>query len=515
MTIKLAGRQDKQKLDFAARNVYTLPNEEYRVTTSSAKDGNYILEVKTFRMIEPIIKFVVSEDMLTAKLSLYPGINVEKKISLQQITFMLTEKHKVSIGCIDNEAIEEALKSLNDGYIIEDVTVCKGTPPINGRNAVIEYFFERPSVKPKLLPNGRVDYKEFTKFVFVQKDQLIIKRSPATKGKPGRDITGNTIKPVEGKDRNVEVVDGVYANLEKTEFRSKYNGHIILSGDTITVLPLLQVDGDVDMRIGNVRFEGTIHITGNIQSGFIIEADDIVVDGIVENAELKARNTIVIRRGIKGTISKGFVKAGGNISIGYCENARISSGGELSIEKYCYNSLIEANSIEALGKDAVISGGTIKAFSTIRVSKIGSKSSGKMEVSLGYSPLLQAKAEKVKVEITQLSESISRISEALSKINISDPKIQNNPKVKMLLDSAEAFKRRLPLLEKKYNDLTSKSVCEAPKIIVEDIIYPGVELNILGVSRIIKSEMTRTEFFYNEYSRDIINKPIQHNVNNE
>ena len=309
-------------------------------------------------------------------------------------------------------------------------------------------------------------------------------------------------------DRQVEVVDGVYANLEKTEFRSKYNGHIILSGDTITVLPLLQIDGDVDMRIGNIRFEGTIHITGNVQSGFIIEADDIIVDGIVENAELKARNTIVIRRGIKGIISKGFVKAGGNVSIGYGENARISTGGELSIEKYCYNSTIEANSIIANGKDTIINGGEIKAFSTIKVSKIGSKSSGRMEVALGYSPLLQAKAEKVKVEITQLSDSISRISEALSKLNISDPKIQNNPKVKMLIDSADAFKRRLQLLEKKYNDLNSKSVCDAPRITVEDTIYPGVELKILGVSRIIKSEMTRVEFTYNEYAREIVNKPI-------
>ena len=99
-------------------------------------------------------------------------------------------------------------------------------------------------------------------------------------------------------------------------------------------MPRLQIDGDVDMRIGNIRVEGNIHITGNVQSGFIIEADDIIVDGIVENAELKARNTIVIRRGIKGIISKGFVKAGGNVYIGYGENARILKGGELSIEKY-------------------------------------------------------------------------------------------------------------------------------------------------------------------------------------
>ena len=31
MTIRIAGEQDKHQLDFAARNIYTLPNDEYRV----------------------------------------------------------------------------------------------------------------------------------------------------------------------------------------------------------------------------------------------------------------------------------------------------------------------------------------------------------------------------------------------------------------------------------------------------------------------------------------------------
>ena len=79
----------------------------------------------------------------------------------------------------------------------------------------------------------------------------------------------------------------------------------------------------------------------------------------------------------------------------------------------------------------------------------------------------------------------------------------------MLLDNSDAFKRRLPLLEKKYNELMRKSVCDTPKIIVENIIYPGVELNMLNITRKIKSEMSHVEFTYNELSREITNKPIQ------
>ncbi len=509
MTIRIAGEQDKYKLDFAARNIYTLPNEEYRVLPSLSKDGDYILEVKTIRMIEPIIRVTLAEDMLTALISFYPGINTDKKIKYQDVVLQLTEKHKISPGYIKDKALKDAVELLNDGFIVENVLICQGTPPVQGKDANIEFLFERPNIKPKLLPNGKVDYKEFIKFILVDKDQLIIKRTPPDKGKDGRDICGNVIKAVEGVDKSIEVVEGVYSNLEKTEYRAKYNGHIILSGNTISVLPMLQINGDVDMRIGNLRFEGTIQVTGNVQSGFIIEGDDIIVEGIVENAELKARNSIVIKRGVKGVINKGSIKAGGNISVGYCENANISAGGELSIDKYCFNSDIEAAQMSAVGKDAIISGGELRIFSKLHVANLGSKNSGKMEISLGYSPLLQNKAEKVRVEINQLSESLEKINDVLSKLNIKDPKIQNNPKVKILLDSSDAFKRRLPLLEKKYNELMRKSVCDAPKITVENIVYPGVELKMLNITRKIKSEMSRVEFTYNELSREIINKPIQ------
>ena len=62
---------------------------------------------------------------------------------------------------------------------------------------------------------------------------------------------------------------------------------------------------------------------------------------------------------------------------------------------------------------------------------------------------------------------------------------------------------------KNLNELMLKSVCDTPKIIVENVIYPGVELKMLNISRKIKSEMSRVEFTYNELSREIINKPIQ------
>ena len=165
MTIRIAGEQDKHQLDFAARNIYTLPNDEYRVLPSSLKDGDYILEIKTIRIIEPIIKVLVSDDMLSARVSFYPGINTDRKIKYQDVILNLTEKHKISPKNIDDKALKEAIELLNEGYIVEGILVCQGTPPVQGKDANIEYLFEKPNIKPQLLPNGKVNYREFTKFI--------------------------------------------------------------------------------------------------------------------------------------------------------------------------------------------------------------------------------------------------------------------------------------------------------------------------------------------------------------
>lgn len=503
MSIRLFGEQDRHRLDFIARNIYTLTQDEFRVMSSSANEEEYILEVRTSRKIDPFVRITIINNGLSAQVSFYPGINSSKMMTYQEVILILVEQHKASLGYIKEEVIKETLTLLQDEQIVENVVVAEGTEPIHGKDAIIEFLCKRPSQKPKLLPNGKVNYKEFDKFIIVSKDDLIAKRVPPYKGKDGRDFTGQPVKAIEGADKFVDVIDGVYTNSEKTEYRAKYNGHIVLSGNTVSVLPILEINGDVNMRVGNIRFDGTVHVSGNVLSDFLIEADDIVVDGIVENAELKARDTIVVRRGIKGVADRGSLRATNSISVGYCENATIISGGDVTIDKYSFNSSIQATNIIATGKNTIINGGLLEVYSTLEVTNLGSKNSGRMNVIVGYSPILKNKADKVKVEINQLNSSIDKINTVLSRVDLKDKKVLANPKVKMLLDSRDAFRRRLPLLERKYNDLVNRSVCKDPRVKVINYVYPGVVLKMLSTVKSIGEELSKAEFYIDYDKQDI------------
>lgn len=285
MKITLAGDQDKQRLDFIARNIYAFPAEEYRIFTSEAYGANeLIMEINTFRHIDPIIKTFISEDMLSARISCYPGINSTKKMSSEDIEIMLIENFRLDPLIIKEEAIKSAVDKLDAGIIIENILIATGIPKENGRNGKIEYLFEVPNAKPKLLANGSVDYKEFNNFIVVKQDQIVVKHTPPTMGKDGKDVCGNPLKAVDGVDVTIEVGEGIYANEEKTEYRASHSGHVLLAGKMISVLPVLEIKGDVDMKVGNIRFDGTVHVSENVCGGFVIDADSIIVEGIVENA---------------------------------------------------------------------------------------------------------------------------------------------------------------------------------------------------------------------------------------
>ena len=60
-----------------------------------------------------------------------------------------------------------------------------------------------------------------------------------------------------------------------------------------------EVDGDVDVSIGNISFVGSIIVRGTIRSGFKVEAEgDIEVWGNVEAATVQSQGNVIIRGNI-------------------------------------------------------------------------------------------------------------------------------------------------------------------------------------------------------------------------
>ena len=83
-------------------------------------------------------------------------IENEEKLQIEDIIKEIKEIFKIGLN-------ENRLKQilLNNNYG-EKLCIAKGTLPINGEDGYIKYYFDiEKDIKPKILENGNVDYKEY------------------------------------------------------------------------------------------------------------------------------------------------------------------------------------------------------------------------------------------------------------------------------------------------------------------------------------------------------------------
>ena len=77
-----------------------------------------------------------------------------------------------------------------------------------------------------------------------------------------------------------------------------------------------EVPADVGASTGDIDYDGSVVVKGNVLTGYTIKATgDIIVNGVVEGAKLVTAGKIVLKRGIQGK-GQASLEAGGDDSGG-------------------------------------------------------------------------------------------------------------------------------------------------------------------------------------------------------
>ncbi len=507
MNIYLINDAETVHFEFIANNIYQLPANGYSIERDEARACNY-LKVNTERVIEPRIVAHTTEDKMSAAISIYPPINSTTEITLDYILEELALRKKIAKQCVDVAKFDDILDKLNNGYAIERLECVSGKAAQHGENAKVEFFFDKPVHKPKILPNGSVDFKQVSDYIMVKQNQLLVRMTPATSGEKGYDVSGTDILPIPGVRREVFMGSNIYANDDKTEYRAELGGFVVYVNNTISVNPMLKIYGDVDLKVGNIEFDGPVHISNNVLTGFMVKGEDIVIDGVDEDAILIAQNDITIKTGIKGLGSKGYVKAGGDVSVGYCENASIQAAGNVEINKYSFNSKIYAQSVNTVQGDSVISGGLVRAFSSIRIASAGTKGTNDMLLAVGISPIYSEKAKKITEELERLKDALEKVNEVLSQLDLTNVNVLKNPKVVQLKETATILQHKIPTMQEKHDELMEKAMCSDPVITVEKLIRAGVQVQFYDEVITISTDMNRVEFYFDRELNEIAFRQI-------
>ncbi len=363
---------------------------------------------------------------------------------------------------IDKKAIAQILKNHTFGVF---VPVAQGKPPVNGKDGYYEYYFitNVNDGAPRVRADGSVDYSKV--IANVNEGDLIAKYYPETNGSYGYNVYAKTLPPLRGKPARPLRLKNV--REEDNQFYATKNGNASLSDNALSVQNILEVDGDANYTFGNIKFNGDVHVAGNIDGGVTVQAmGSIIVDGVIEDAKVSAGQDIMVGRGVhgQGTFKDGvllqegttMVEAKGSIQSTFVDHAFVKAVGNVTVD-YAIGSVIETDGkVTASGKRGAIMGGRTTAVLGIEADYLGNQAELPTEFHL-------ADCSKIIDNITSARQQLKSMEEKAAETSAGE-------KPEYLRNMITAVKKQLADLEEKLKERQS-----APAI-VHKMIYPNVKL---------------------------------------
>lgn len=303
--------------------------------------------------------------------------------------------------------IDDATLSQMLGEKIYDkpYVIATATPPVDGEDGKIIFNFSTDELTgaPRVIDDsGKVDYRLLDLYVPVEENQLLVTRTLATEGTAGVSVKGTTIKQKKSKEVVMPRGKNVNVNEDRTEMHSICAGLVEFINGTVTVSNVYKVNGDVDMSVGNIDFDGSVHITGTIRSGHVVKATGgITVDGSIEAATVMSGGNVEVKGGMQGA-GKGKIEAKGAVSVLFIERGIIIADGHVKVD-VCVHSTVETSStLHALGKRGAIIGGHVTAANDIVANFIGALSGAKTEIEVGVMPRKRARVQEIEKELERI-----------------------------------------------------------------------------------------------------------------
>lgn len=307
---------------------------------------------------------------------------------------------------------EEVRKFVANREYCKDFVFAEGKRPRHGSDAKIEYFFNTNiNLQPKRNDDGSVDYKDLNTISHIKKGDLLAKLIKEDPGDSGQNVFGEEIRPRTVKSKVLEFGQNITINEDRTEIYSDVTGHVSLTNGKVFVSNVYEVPADVDNSIGNINYDGSVHVKGNVKSGFsIISKGDIVVEGVVENAFLQADGQIIIKAGVHG-MHKGTLKAGTNVMAKYIENATVRAGGYVEAELVLNSDIAATNYVKVQGRKGLINGGVVRAGNYIQANNLGTEMGTPTDLEVGIEP-------EVKMRYIELNKYLEKESKELEDIKV-------------------------------------------------------------------------------------------------
>lgn len=313
-----------------------------------------------------------------------------------------------------------------DGQTTEQV-VATGTPARDGVDARFEPLVPKIVDRaPKLDSNGHIDYREHGEIPVVQAGVPLMRRIPAVPGVDGITVLGRTLAARKGRDIPFSrKIQGAQVSPEDPDLLvSTVSGQPVLSRDGVDVEGVLRLR-EVNMASGNIHFDGTVHVSGDVVQGMKVDATgDILVDGLVDGGHLDAGGNLTIKGGV---IGHGSVHAAGTLQVRFAQGATLQAGALIVVADMAMDSVLQSDQQILIGTGAGargrLIGGMASAGLLLRVPWLGTPKSALAKITLGANASLDARLADVMHHIDEEKASEANLDKLARQLkSTGDPK---------------------------------------------------------------------------------------------
>ncbi len=372
----------------------------------------------------------------------------------------------------------------------QQFVIAKGKEAIPGKDGWFELIVATGKEETDLVEDesGKVDFKSIQNFSNVDPGQHIGTINFPTEGELGQTITGETFPPAEGKPCGIIAGNGVHFSDDGTQVIADKAGRAVMDNKILSIAEEFVVNGDVDLSIGHISFNGFVDIKGDVLDDFNITATKgINITGAVGVCQINSDGPVTI--GTMAGMGTGKITCKGTLQTRYLNQVTVECWGDVNISHELRNSIIKATGSINIPK-GLVTGGEIVALEGVEAKILGARAGAKTTITSGvYFPETD-RLQYLRNRLKSLVDQISKIGQTLTTLN----RIPGSPQRKALREATELRigiltqrqvnldNEREELAEELINFATDEHPTANPKINVLSTVKEGVSIN-LGETR--------------------------------
>ena len=437
----------------------------------------------------------ISDDKLKAFLDYEPALG-GKKIDMKDLKNLLQEAG-VRYG-IKEEKLKSVIESRDK---VGDYLIAEGKEPEKGKDGEIVYHFEeKEEAIGTKREDGSMDFYNLGLINNVQPGDVLVTVKEPEPGTPGMGVDGEEIPSEEPEEKALPSGKNVEARDEKT-LVAAIEGQVVREKNRVNVLPIHEVNGNVDLNTGNIDFVGNVLIKGDVLEGFEVNADgNVEIRGNVNGTTIKSGGEVVIHKGFVGK-NKGEIEAQGDVKVKFVENGQIRTRGSVTItDAVMHSTVIAAEKIDVTKKKGLVVGGKCRAGEEIKANIVGSSFATETALEAGVDPESKERVEELKEQLKKNNKNILKMEKGLKLLREMKKKGGKLPPDKektfhQLQETKDRLEEKMTADRAELEGLNEKmNKLEKGKIEVNRKVFPGVKI-VIGKSQYnVHNQMSRTAF---------------------